>query len=348
MLAASLPGRRPGSSIDSDRSWSGLTQEALYATLDHELSWSEQELPQYERTKHVHSLHPYLGQYIPQLVEAFLHRYFQPGDVIFDPFVGSGTTLVEANAFGCGSVGCDISAFNCLLSEVKASPYSASVERALEVALRDFSEDTADRRVEATDWLRTWFAPKALNDLLAYRAAIERLDHRDARNVGRVILSRAARSARLTTHFGPRFPRRPVGEPDTVTSTRKPAARSTQAEKFLRRYTLDTTERLREFSLVRSDQPVIVLHEDARTIELPTRPGGIITSPPYPGLIDYHEQHRYSYELLGLEDRRGSEIGAAANGNKAGVLTPPTRTTWLPSYRTRHGRRDLAPQLSSS
>ena len=28
----------------------------------------------------------------------------------------------------------------------------------------------------------------------------------------------------------------------------------------------------------------------------------VVTSPPYPGLIDYHEQHRYAYELLGLDD----------------------------------------------
>src|SRR5262249_68089 len=32
------------------------------------------------------------------------------------------------------------------------------------------------------------------------------------------------------------------------------------------------------------------------------------------GLIDYHEQHRYAYELLGLEGRRADEIGAAAGG----------------------------------
>ena len=38
---------------------------------------------------------------------------------------------------------------------------------------------------------------------------------------------------------------------------------------------------------------------------------GILTSPPYPGLIDYHEQHRYAYELLGLDDRRELEVGAA-------------------------------------
>jgi len=47
---------------------------------------------------------------------------------------------------------------------------------------------------------------------------------------------------------------------------------------------------------------------------LPRMPTGVITSPPYPGLIDYHEQHRYAYELLGLPDRRSDEIGAAAEG----------------------------------
>ena len=40
----------------------------------------------------------------------------------------------------------------------------------------------------------------------------------------------------------------------------------------------------------------------------------MITSPPYPGLIDYHEQHRYAYELLELDDRRAEEIGAAEAG----------------------------------
>src|SRR2546425_1031449 len=102
----------------------GPTQEALYADIDLELSWSEDELPQVQRTKHVHSLHPYLGKFIPQLVEVFLERYFVPGDCIYDPFVGSGTTLVEANVFGAEALGCDISAFNCLLSGVKTAHYS--------------------------------------------------------------------------------------------------------------------------------------------------------------------------------------------------------------------------------
>jgi acyl-CoA hydrolase len=47
---------------------------------------------------------------------------------------------------------------------------------------------------------------------------------------------------------------------------------------------------------------------------------GILTSPPYPGLIDYHEQHRYAYELLGLDDRRELEVGAAAAGSSRAAL----------------------------
>ena len=84
--------------------------------------------------------------------------------------------------------------------------------------------------------------------------------------------------------------------------------------KFLRRYTDDTVRRIREFAAIRSDQAVEVIHGDARIVDLPLEPSGVITSPPYPGLIDYHEQHRYSYELLRLEDRRGEEIGAASRG----------------------------------
>jgi hypothetical protein len=57
-----------------------------------------------------------------------------------------------------------------------------------------------------------------------------------------------------------------------------------------------------------------VLHGDAREVRYGRRFDGILTSPPYPGLIDYHEQHRYAYELLGLDDRRELEVGAAAGG----------------------------------
>ena len=57
------------------------------------LNWRKKDLPERERTKHVHRLHPYLGKFIPQLVEIFLRKYFRAGERVYDPFCGSGTTL---------------------------------------------------------------------------------------------------------------------------------------------------------------------------------------------------------------------------------------------------------------
>src|ERR671915_2576225 len=101
------------------------TQDALYADIDLELSWSERDLPQRERTRHVHGLHPYLGKFIPQLVEVLLGRYFRPGGRVLDPFAGSGTTLVQALESGFDAVGIDVAAFNCLLMRVKTGRYDA-------------------------------------------------------------------------------------------------------------------------------------------------------------------------------------------------------------------------------
>jgi hypothetical protein len=71
---------------------------------------------------------------------------------------------------------------------------------------------------------------------------------------------------------------------------------------------------------VRTSAGSSVLHEDSRAVELQLVPTGIITSPPYPGLIDYHEQHRYAYELLGLEDRRKAELGRAQRGTSRSAI----------------------------
>ena len=295
------------------------SQEALYAEIDLELSWSEDELPQVQRTKHVHALHPYLGKYVPQLVEIFLQRYFAPGDRIYDPFVGSGTTLVEANVFGAHAVGCDISAFNCLLARVKTATYSLP---ALELSLKGALEQTrrAGRSKQSTtDWLERWYAPTALDELLAFRQAAVQLDPL-ARQVAEVILSRAARSARLTTHFDLDFPKAPVHQTYYCHKHKRMCRPVGEAAKFLRRYTVDTHRRLRAFAELRKRRDVTVIHGDARMLDLPAKATGIITSPPYPGLIDYHEQHRYAYELLGLEDRSALEIGAAARGLSRAAL----------------------------
>jgi hypothetical protein len=292
------------------------TQEVLYADIDLALSWSERDLPERERTKHVHRLHPYLGKFIPQLVEELLSRYFRPGQHVLDPFAGSGTTLVQALESGLHATGVDVAAFNCLLMDVKTRPYNPFVlEQELRAAHARIGESTAER---PSGYLRRWFAPKAARELLAFRALVDEYEHAD---VLRVVLARAARSARRTTHFDLDFPRAPQLDPYWCHKHRRECRPVETASQFLRRYTLDTLARLREFSRVRARaSTATVIHGDVREERLPRRFDGVLTSPPYPGLIDYHEQHRYAYELLGLDDRRELEVGAASAGTSRAAL----------------------------
>jgi len=287
------------------------TQDALYADLDLELSWSERELPERERTKHVHRLHPYLGKFIPQLVEVLLERYFRSGQHVLDPFAGSGTTAVQALESGLEATAVELAAFNCLLISVKTARYGPfTLERELRdacVRLDRFAGDTAETDSE---YLRSWYAPAALAELLFWRGLIADYEHAD---VLRVVLSRAARSARRAPHFDLESPREPQLEDYWCHKHKRVCRPVGTARQFLRRYADDTLARIREFGRLRvRSRSATVLHADARTVAYGGRFDGILTSPPYPGLIDYHEQHRYAYELLGLEDRREAELGAAA------------------------------------
>ena len=146
-----------------------LTQTQLYGELDLALSWSERELPERERTKHVHRLHPYLGKFVPQLVEALLTRYVRPGGRVLDPFAGSGTTLVQALESGYDAVGVDIAAFNALLISVKTREHELD---ALEADVREVGESLGASSERPTGFAREWFAPQAAAELLHFRSLI--------------------------------------------------------------------------------------------------------------------------------------------------------------------------------
>jgi DNA modification methylase len=285
------------------------TQAALYDNIDLELSWSEQELPERERTKHVHRLHPYLGKFVPQLAEVFLRRYASPGQLVWDPFAGSGTTLVEANAFGARAAGCDVSAFNCLLMRAKTGSYDPAALLADVVHLSD--RTVKPKRARPGSYLRTWFAPQALAELLAFR---ERIAGTEYPELWQVVLSRSARSARLARHDDLDFPAEPVAGEYFCHKHRRVCRPVGEAEKFLRRYVRDAVQRVQEFADARSAESVSVLHGDARLLDPPGPVDLVLTSPPYPGLIDYHEQHAYAYELLGLKRRDSEEIGRGVKG----------------------------------
>lgn len=293
------------------------------------------DVPERERTKHVHRLHPYLGKFIPQLVGYFLSRYFEPGQAVLDPFCGSGTTLVEASERGIGSVGIEISKFNVMVSRVKLADYDVPE---VEKEILDISGRTADYSAkefpgrkgsgpgrdpgEDGGYLERWFAPRALAEMLYFRGLISQYEHQD---LLRVLLSRTARSCRLVHHYDLATPRDPVRAPYACHKHKgKTCEPVTTIVPRLRFYSADTVRRVAEFQRLRRPAPSLVIEGDSRTLELDDhlrggRLEGVFTSPPYVGQIDYHEQHRYAYELFGIERRDELEIGRKAKGKGEGA-----------------------------
>ncbi|MBW1995779.1 MAG: site-specific DNA-methyltransferase [Deltaproteobacteria bacterium] len=305
-------------------------------------------LPEYERTKHVHRLHPYLGKFIPQLVEWFLAEYFKEDDVILDPFMGSGTTLVQGNEMKMHTIGVEISAFNCLIAKVKTKKFNIkkAKQEILEAERRLSSFSTRlcaqddeqlslfpEERMEKlkaslmaevkSEYLKTWFAKRTLYEMMYYRRLIKAFEYQD---LLKILLSRAVRSARLIPHYDLARPKAPIeaGKEYWCKKHRRMCKPIEQLLVKIHNYSMDTVRRLETFDKLRSDKSVTVIQGDSQKVnlakELKKTPisgrkiDGIFTSPPYVGQIDYHDQHIYAYELFGFPRNDKLEIGPQRAG----------------------------------
>ena len=117
------------------------------------------------RQRAAHSLHEvsYRACFKPQLPRFFIDRLTQPGDVVYDPFMGRGTTLIEAALLDRRAYGCDINPLSRVLCEPRLSPPDpAEVEHAL--AEVDFADDQ-----EVPGELLAFYHPDTLRQICALR-----------------------------------------------------------------------------------------------------------------------------------------------------------------------------------
>lgn len=122
-----------------------------------------------------HSLHEvsYRACFKPQLPHFFIERLTQPGDVVYDPFMGRGTTLIEAALMGRQPYGCDVNPLSAILCEPRLRP-PALVEIEDTLAAVDFSDSG-----EMPEELLVFYHEETLREISAlrkYLLARERAD----------------------------------------------------------------------------------------------------------------------------------------------------------------------------
>jgi len=100
-----------------------------------------------------HNFHSYPAKFVPQIPRIVIEKLSKPGDIVLDPFCGSGTTLVEAKLTGRHSIGLDINPISILSSKCKTTPLIESqfslVNQTIEKINDSFNSCTNEKTVIA-------------------------------------------------------------------------------------------------------------------------------------------------------------------------------------------------------
>ena len=392
--------------VEYYKSYNGSREVSFKDRLGDDLNWalSFDQYKEAETTKHVHRLHPYKGKFIPQLVEYFLddHKdkfkkevYFKKGDIILDPFSGSGTTMVQSCELGMNAVGIDVSAFNALIGNCKVAKYDlvdvhAETQR-ITKALRgflanshtvDFEEKLLEKlylfnteffpateykyrlkqgeideeqygkekekeflpiykalvkqykiklkQDKADTFLDKWYSQHVRDEIEFVFDLIKGIKNANTKHIVSVILSRTIRSCRATTHADLATLLEPITTTYYCSKHGKMCKPLFSILKWWETYSKDTIKRLAQFDKLRTNTSQYCITGDSRTVDIvkelekknqvlaslvkKQKIKGIFSSPPYVGLIDYHEQHAYAYDLFGFKRKDDLEIGPLFKG----------------------------------
>ena len=286
-----------------------LIRKAIYTRENEAKLISEGEEWNFHEEKtneHLHALHPYPAKFIPQIPRRAIGLWSKPGELIYDPFNGCGTTIFEASIAGRNGIGTDNNAAAVLASRAKTALYNLSDIKTLENFARKISNglDFAKLRpdlVPVSKNLHYWFHPTIIERLAALKGLILAEDE-PVRTL-------------LMAIFSSIIVRVSYQDSDTRYSRILRDTAPNEADSaFLSRLN-DTITRIPD-TMIRGRTEVKTLQADSRSIPFikDESVSAIITSPPYLNAYDYHKYHRQRLHWIGGDESvifaRDKEIGS--------------------------------------
>lgn len=269
-----------------------------------------------------HDLHAFAAKFPPQLPRAFIRGLTDCGDVVLDPMMGSGTTVVEALLADRRGLGLDIDPLALRLGRVKTMPIDTEILRDTgyhviadaQNLLRN--DDLIERSLAASFDMRTrefidyWYLPTTQRELMALALAIQSVVDVPTRRFleltfSSIIITKSGgvSKARDLAHSRPHFD-----------ATKVP-------KNALDQFSVRLRKNLISIAQLKPDGFIATpLAGDARVIPLADNTVNlVVTSPPYANAIDYMRAHKFSLVWLGaaigdLSQLRAEYIGSERVG----------------------------------
>lgn len=263
-----------------------------------------------------HDIHPYPAKFIPQIPRNLIAHLSLPGEIVWDPFGGSGTTALESILLGRQAISSDVNPLAEVIGKGKLLTLTKEdddllgglVEELFVIAASNASVAEALRRYEPLERLAPdipnrsqWFHEQAVAELCYLKERIKTFDSAKCQRLAMVCLSKIILKSSFQdsetryTRCHKEFP------PGKIIRLFAGALESSLKKV---RY-LGTILRFREAAFLTADL------RSAKVVA-PCSVDLIVTSPPYPNANDYHLYHRFRLFWLGFDPRdlARKEIGS--------------------------------------
>jgi len=249
-----------------------------------------------------HDFHSFAAKFPPQIPRVFIRGLTQPGDIVLDPMMGSGTTVVEALLEGRQGVGLDIDPLALRLGRAKTMAFDrqglrSAGQKVLTKAHRLLSERMwveqslvpfFDSQTKA--FADYWFLPSTQRELIALTLAIKDIKDEASRHFLNLTLS----SIIITKSGGVSRARDLAHSRPHLDKTKIPKSALEQFSLRLRK-NLNGVEELNLSGVAGA-----IIAGDARCMPFPDGVVDlIVTSPPYANAIDYMRAHKFSLIWFG-------------------------------------------------
>ncbi|MDA7987005.1 MAG: site-specific DNA-methyltransferase [Alphaproteobacteria bacterium] len=260
-----------------------------------------------DTTYMTHNIHPYPAKFIPQIPAKIIEEYTEHGDVILDPFCGSGTTLVEAQLHGCQSIGIDVNPIACLASKMKTTVISSKSFEKIEILskiLRKKYDKKEHLSMDLHEFYNKnhWFSLNARREIALILNEIKNIKNQALREFFTGVLSSIA-----------------VTVSNQDSDTRYAAVEKNHEKLYVIDLFIDkcwsSSERVLEFGKHVDPRTRSIIHQaDSRDLSILDDDSVdlIVTSPPYPNVYDYYLYHKQRMNLLGMDSvyAKDREIGS--------------------------------------